>query len=112
MLWILNKMKNDSIGLLKDIDKWLEENWSYIKATTKDDQFQHTGYSGTIQSTDGKKLNDLFKKAFEGISEFPESGQLLKNGDRSNLVAGYRVVYRVLPAEIHVITIWNSRQNP
>ncbi|HEX8061361.1 MAG TPA: type II toxin-antitoxin system RelE/ParE family toxin [Cyclobacteriaceae bacterium] len=63
-------------------------------------------------NTYSKKLDGLLRKAFAGICKYPESGQLEKNGDRSKLVAGYRVVYTIHPTEIHVIAIWDPRQDP
>lgn len=59
------------------------------------------------------KLIDLFEEATELISTFPEIGQQTDVPNvRNKLVRDYLIFYRVDGETIHILTIWDPRQDP
>ena len=59
------------------------------------------------------KLIDLFEEATELISVFPEIGQQADIPDvRQKLIRDYLMFYRVDGEIIHILTVWDPRQDP
>ncbi len=58
------------------------------------------------------KLNKLFKDAVKIILNYPGIGKLTdKENIRIKIVKDYLIIYEDLEKEIHILTIWDSRQN-
>ena len=60
-----------------------------------------------------RKLDRLFREAVQLIAIYPEIG---KKTDvehvRIKIVRDYFVIYEETESEIHILTIWNSHQDP
>lgn len=60
-----------------------------------------------------RKLNHLFKKAVNLISEYPEIGKLTNDKNaRIKIVRNYLMIYEFNENQIMILNIWDSRQNP
>ncbi len=60
-----------------------------------------------------KKLNELFKESIKIIVDFPQVGILTDwRNTRIKIVKDYLIIYEVTEMQIHVLTIWDSRQDP
>ncbi len=60
-----------------------------------------------------KKLNTLFIVAAKQLSKFPNIGRDTDiKGVRIKIVRHYLLFYEVSDTAIHILTIWDSRQNP
>ncbi len=59
------------------------------------------------------KLNQLFKEAVKLIAKFPDIG---KPTDMENvkgkIVRDYYIYYEVKGDALHILTVWDTRQNP
>ncbi|MEO5571722.1 MAG: type II toxin-antitoxin system RelE/ParE family toxin [Bacteroidia bacterium] len=59
------------------------------------------------------KLNTLFKLAIKLIAEHPKIGKLTEFPNvRAKIVRDYYIFYQETDQEIHVLTVWDTRQNP
>jgi plasmid stabilization system protein ParE len=64
-------------------------------------------------ATYSKKLNRLFRDAVELVAMYPKIGKKTDvDGVRIKIVRDYFVIYEETESEIHVLTIWNSHQDP
>lgn len=64
-------------------------------------------------TTYSKELNFLFKKAISLIQKFPNIGRPTKHPNiRVKVVRDYLIIYETTQTTIHVLTIWDSRQDP
>ena len=64
-------------------------------------------------NTYSKKLNGLFRQAEQLISKHPAIGKPTANeGVRFKIVRDYLMFYEEIGSEIHILTIWDSRQDP
>ncbi|MEO7176926.1 MAG: type II toxin-antitoxin system RelE/ParE family toxin [Saprospiraceae bacterium] len=64
-----------------------------------------TGYS--------KKLNQLFKVSVKIIANFPQIGKPTDDiNTRIKIVRDYLIIYELTETQIHILTIWDSRQDP
>lgn len=58
-------------------------------------------------------IDDLFQKV-ERIEKFPQSGRLVPEIGRKDireiLFGNYRIIYRIMPTEIDILTIRHSKQ--
>jgi addiction module RelE/StbE family toxin len=60
-----------------------------------------------------KKLNQLFKEAVKLIKTYPQIGKRTDDlTARIKIVRDYLIVYEETETQIHILTIWDSRQNP
>jgi toxin YoeB len=60
-----------------------------------------------------EKLEQLFEKSAEMISNFPNIGIKTKYRNVfSKLVRSYKIFYRIEGDEIQVLRVWDTRQNP
>lgn len=63
--------------------------------------------------TFSKKLNELFTKAVNLIQDFPRIGRETDDKKaRIKIVRNYLILYQETESEIHILTIWDSRQGP
>lgn len=59
------------------------------------------------------KLNKLFNEATKLISIHPKIGKLTDDESiRIKIVRDYLIIYEELEKEIHILKVWNSRQDP
>lgn len=60
------------------------------------------------------KLNELFKKAVNLISEYPQIGKQTNNKNiRVKVVKDYLIIYELDEKKrLLILSIWDSRQNP
>jgi toxin YoeB len=59
------------------------------------------------------KLNKLFKDAIKIVSIYPKIGRPTNlENVRIKIVKDYLIIYEELESEIHILTIWDSRQDP
>lgn len=59
------------------------------------------------------KLAQLFKDSVKIISEFPQIGKLTDDINvRIKIVKDYYILYEETNTQIHILTLWDSRQNP
>jgi plasmid stabilization system protein ParE len=64
-------------------------------------------------NTYSKKLHILFKEAVKLIAAFPKIGKLTDEENvRIKIVRDCFIIYEETEEEIHILTIWNSYQNP
>jgi toxin YoeB len=64
-------------------------------------------------NTYSKKLNSLFKEAVKLIVDYSKIGkQSSVKGVRVKIVRDYHILYEVTETEIHILTIWDSHQDP
>jgi toxin YoeB len=64
-------------------------------------------------NTFSKKLQQQFKAATKIISEFPQIGELTDDKKaRIKVVRDYLIIYEEFDAQIFILTIWDSRQDP
>lgn len=67
----------------------------------------------TQSNTYQKKLNKQFIEAIQIIKKHPKIGKLTDNQNvRIKIVKDYLIIYEELNDAIHLLTIWDSRQNP
>jgi len=60
-----------------------------------------------------KKLNQLIKEAIQLIRDFPHIGkQTDEPNTRIKVVRDYLIFYEETPTEIHILAIWDKRQDP
>lgn len=60
-----------------------------------------------------KKLNALFIEAVRQLAKFPFIGRTSDmDGVRVKIVREYLLFYEVSDIAIHILTIWDSRQDP
>ncbi len=60
-----------------------------------------------------RKLNELIRQSLDLIAKYPKIGkQTEKKNVRVKILRDYLIIYEVLPLEIVVLTIWDTRQNP
>jgi addiction module RelE/StbE family toxin len=60
-----------------------------------------------------RKLNQLFKEAFNLVSKYPEIGKITTDGKfRVKVVRDYLIIYEVHPLEIVILSIWDARNDP
>lgn len=58
------------------------------------------------------KLNKLFKQASKLISKYPKIGRLTDQKNiRIKIVRDYLIIYEEHETEVHILTIWDSRQD-
>jgi len=63
--------------------------------------------------TYSRKLNQLFREAVQLVSMHPKIGKRTDvQSVRIKIVRDYFVIYEETESEIHVLTIWNSHQDP
>jgi toxin YoeB len=59
------------------------------------------------------RLNKLFIKAIEVIAEFPEIGKPTNiENVKGKVVRDYYIFYEMVGKKLHILTIWDSRQDP
>lgn len=59
------------------------------------------------------KLNTLFKEAAQLISHHPEIGKPTEiEHVRCKIVRDYLIFYEIVENRIHILTIWDNRQDP
>ena len=64
-------------------------------------------------ATYSKKLDHLFKEAVRILRDFPQIGKLTDNKiTKIKIVKDYLIFYEETENQIHVLTIWDSRQDP
>ncbi|MFY0690044.1 MAG: type II toxin-antitoxin system RelE/ParE family toxin [Cyclobacteriaceae bacterium] len=60
-----------------------------------------------------EKLEQLFEKSAELISNFPNIGTLTNYRNvYSKVVKDYKIFYRIEPNEIQILRVWDTRQHP
>ena len=60
-----------------------------------------------------EKLEQLFEKSAELISNFPNIGtQTDYRNVYSKVVRDYKIFYRIEPNEIQILRVWDTRQHP
>lgn len=60
-----------------------------------------------------EKLEQLFEKSAELISEFPNIGTRTNYKNvHSKVVRNYKIFYRIEPDEIQILRVWDTRQHP
>ena len=60
-----------------------------------------------------KKLNRLFNESVKIILDFPGIGKLSNEPNvRIKIVKDYLLLYEEIGNQIHILTIWDSRQDP
>jgi addiction module RelE/StbE family toxin len=60
-----------------------------------------------------KKLNKLFNDAVHLINAVPQVGRLTSNKtSRIKVVRDYLLVYEIAETTLHVLAIWDGRQDP
>ncbi|WAC15491.1 type II toxin-antitoxin system RelE/ParE family toxin [Dyadobacter pollutisoli] len=63
--------------------------------------------------TYAQKLNQQFKEASRLIAAFPKIGKLTDEENvRIKIVRDYFMVYEETETEVHILTIWNTHQDP
>ncbi len=63
--------------------------------------------------TYSKKLNRSFKEAIQLIQEYPQIGKKTNlEGVRIKIIKDYFIIYEIEDSAIHILTIWDSRQEP
>ena len=64
-------------------------------------------------NTYSKKLNQLFKESVKIIKDFPQIGKPTDDTNtRIKIVRDYLMIYEETESQIHILTIWDSRQDP
>ena len=64
-------------------------------------------------NTYSKKLNQLFKESVKIITDFPQIGKPTDDiNTRIKIVRDYLLIYEETESQIHILTIWDSRQDP
>nr|WP_295931294.1 type II toxin-antitoxin system RelE/ParE family toxin [uncultured Dyadobacter sp.] len=86
--------------------------WS-VRAHTDRKEILEYWIKRNKSKTYSRKLNDLFKSAARVVSMFPKIGKRtdLENV-RIKIVRDYFLIYEETDSEIHILTIWNSHQDP
>lgn len=60
-----------------------------------------------------KKLNQLFKDSIKIVIDFPHIGKLTDDKNaRIKIVRDYLIIYEETETQIHILTVWDSRQDP
>ena len=60
-----------------------------------------------------EKLEQLFEKSAEIISNFPNIGTRTDYRNvYSKVVRDYKIFYRIEPEEIQILRVWDTRQHP
>ncbi len=60
-----------------------------------------------------KKLEKLFEKSADLISNFPYIGMITDYRNvYSKVVSNYKIFYRIETDEIQILRVWDTRQNP
>jgi toxin YoeB len=60
-----------------------------------------------------KKLNQLFKESVKIITDFPQIGKPTDDlNTRIKIVRDYLIIYEETESQIHILTLWDSRQDP
>lgn len=60
-----------------------------------------------------RKLTKLFKEATQLILEHPNMGKLTTDKTaRFKIVRDYLMIYEMIEEKIHILTIWDTRQDP
>jgi toxin YoeB len=60
-----------------------------------------------------KKLNGLFNESVKILSAFPRIGKPTEfQNVRVKIIQDYLMFYEVIQNQIHILTIWDSRQDP
>jgi toxin YoeB len=60
-----------------------------------------------------RKLNILFKEAIQLVAAFPKIGKPTDEENvRIKIVRDCFIIYEETDSEIHILTIWNSYQDP
>jgi addiction module RelE/StbE family toxin len=63
--------------------------------------------------TYNKKLNQLFQDSAKIIADYPQIGKPTDDNDaRIKIVRDYLIIYEETETQIHILTIWDSRQDP
>jgi plasmid stabilization system protein ParE len=63
--------------------------------------------------TFSRKLYRLFQEAVKLIAQHPNIGTPTEFGQvRSKVVRDYQIFYEEIEDAIHILTIWDTRQNP
>ena len=63
--------------------------------------------------TYGEKLDSLFDKSVESLSNHPEQGKKTNYKNiRIKIVRHYLIFYLIQEREVEIIRIWDSRRNP
>jgi addiction module RelE/StbE family toxin len=64
-------------------------------------------------NTYSKKLNQLFKESVKIIADFPQIGKPTEDiNTRIKIVRDYLIIYEETESQIHILTIWDTRQDP
>ena len=64
-------------------------------------------------TTYSKKLNQLFKESVKIITDFPQIGKPTDDvNTRIKVVRDYLIIYEETEFQIHILTVWDSRQDP
>lgn len=59
------------------------------------------------------KLNSLFQEAVKLISQYPNLGKPTSDENvRFKVVGDYLLFYELVDDQIHILNIWDSRQDP
>jgi plasmid stabilization system protein ParE len=67
----------------------------------------------TLSNTYPEKLNKQFLESIQIIKKHPKIGKLTDNKNaRIKIVKDYLIIYEEKKDAIHLLTIWDSRQNP
>ncbi len=86
--------------------------WSY-KAQKDRKNILNYWFLRNKSKTYSAKLNSLFQQAILLVSNHPNIGTPTNFGTvRSKIVRDYQIFYEVNDDSIHILTVWDSRQNP
>ncbi len=86
--------------------------WSNLALQQKRDIFEYWNKRNKSK-TYSRKLNNLFNKAAELLTDYPSIGEKTDYENvRLKLVRDYWMVYRITDKHIQILTVWDTRRNP
>jgi len=86
--------------------------WSYKAQSDRKEILQYW-IKRNQSKTYSQKLHLLFQEAVKLIAQHPNIGAPTEFGQvRSKVVRDYQIFYEQIEDSIHILTIWDTRQNP